>query len=80
MPHSAPIRKTRTGSCANARAGSVPMGSQFHAGSQSKKVENILGAGISAQIFNQAKEHTAIKIMTAAADFDQHFDNESEEF
>ena len=59
--------------------GLVPTGLSFHVGSQSKNVENYLQAlEMSAQIFNQAKEHDVpLKIMDIGGGFPiQHFDNE----
>jgi ornithine decarboxylase len=59
--------------------GLVPMGLSFHVGSQSKNVENYLQAlEISAQIFNQAREHDVpLKMIDIGGGFPiQHFDNE----
>jgi ornithine decarboxylase len=59
--------------------GLVPTGLSFHVGSQSKNVENYLQAlEISAQIFNEAKEHDVpLKIMDIGGGFPiQHFDDE----
>ena len=59
--------------------GLVPTGLSFHVGSQSKNVENYLQAlEISANIFNQAKEHdVSLRIMDIGGGFPiQHFEDE----